>query len=185
MAPDSRSIHYQSLNDNASAKYVVSPKRGCWLPARSMLIDSQGKWIVQKFWPTSLAFVKCSIIVFMQRLFRPRKRFLLISNLLIIFVSLRETAAVLTNTFQLAGAVLLQQHDQRRSLYEGADQILPHHGGHEPYRRRCDPYLAAAGYMATAPRLSQEAGSCNSILSLSACCTFNAFLWLCLEMLLL
>lgn len=98
--PDSRSIHYQSPNDNASAKYVVSPKRACWLPARSMLMDNQGKWIVQKFWPTSLAFVKCSIIVFMQRLFRPHKRFLIISYLLIIFVSLRETAAVLTNTFQ-------------------------------------------------------------------------------------
>ena len=36
----------------------------------------------------------------MQRLFKPYKRFIIASNVLIAFISLRETAAVLTNTFQ-------------------------------------------------------------------------------------
>ena len=70
------------------------------LPKAESRRFNEGAWLLQKFWPTSLAFVKCSIIVFMQRLFRTNRKFFVASTILMVFISLWATSAVLVNIFQ-------------------------------------------------------------------------------------
>lgn len=60
----------------------------------------QGSWMIQKFWAPSMAFVKASIIVFLNSTLGTEKKFRIAAYSLITFVTLWATAALLTNIFQ-------------------------------------------------------------------------------------
>ena len=60
----------------------------------------QANWILEKFYPTSLAFIKCSIIVFLQRLFHTNRKFYIATSILIGIISCWAFAALMANTFQ-------------------------------------------------------------------------------------
>ncbi|KAB8077317.1 integral membrane protein [Aspergillus leporis] len=59
-----------------------------------------GSWMIQKFWAPSMAFVKISIIVFLQRILGTITSFRVVSNCLIIFIALWAVVALLVNIFQ-------------------------------------------------------------------------------------
>ncbi|RAQ67259.1 integral membrane protein [Aspergillus flavus] len=59
-----------------------------------------GSWMIQKFWAPSMAFVKISIIVFLQRILGTVPAFRIVSNCLIVFIALWAVVALLVNIFQ-------------------------------------------------------------------------------------
>ncbi|KNG81815.1 integral membrane protein [Aspergillus nomiae NRRL 13137] len=59
-----------------------------------------GSWMIQKFWAPSMAFVKISIIVFLQRILGTVPAFRIVSNCLIVFIALWAIVALLVNIFQ-------------------------------------------------------------------------------------
>ncbi|PTU23602.1 hypothetical protein P175DRAFT_0500166 [Aspergillus ochraceoroseus IBT 24754] len=70
------------------------------LPALELQRLQFGSWMIQKFWAPSMAFVKTSIIVFLQRILGTLPTFRVISNWLIVFITLWAVAALLVNIFQ-------------------------------------------------------------------------------------
>ncbi|KAJ9481936.1 hypothetical protein VN97_g11519 [Penicillium thymicola] len=64
------------------------------------LLGQVGSWMIQKFWASSMAFVKIWIVVFIKRLFGAIRAYAVISYCLAGFIATWALAALLVNIFQ-------------------------------------------------------------------------------------
>ncbi|RFU31621.1 hypothetical protein B7463_g4708, partial [Scytalidium lignicola] len=96
-------------------------------PAKKHRLDYvrlRGSWIIQKFWPTSMAFIKISIIFFLRSLFGARPIVRRLLHVLSVIIALWATAALLTNIFQCSPPSYYYNKNQKGHCMPGQKQFF-------------------------------------------------------------
>ncbi|KAJ5952639.1 uncharacterized protein N7479_011052 [Penicillium vulpinum] len=93
------------LSYGVTASVLFTAFNGVGLPIKSLPKYERkniqfGTWMIQKFWPPSMAFVKISIVVFIKQLFGLIRAYVILSNCLIGFIATWALAGLLVNIFQ-------------------------------------------------------------------------------------
>ncbi|KAB8228163.1 uncharacterized protein BDW43DRAFT_304090 [Aspergillus alliaceus] len=93
------------LSYGATAFVVYTALNGLGVPGNEIPQDERirlqfGSWMIQKFWPPSMAFVRISILLFLKRLFSTVKRIRVIVTCLIIFTIMWAFTELMGNIFQ-------------------------------------------------------------------------------------
>ncbi|EED13771.1 integral membrane protein [Talaromyces stipitatus ATCC 10500] len=93
------------LSYGATVFVVYTAFNGVGMPSSSLPKWKEtnlrfGSWMIQKFWAPSMAFIKISIVVFLQRIMGPIGIFRNICTALIVFIVAWAVTALMGNIFQ-------------------------------------------------------------------------------------